>query len=249
MRQDIGKLIEHWSKGYVKGDVKQDAIVQGLASLPSNVAVYAAICVYKRLQETDGAYSSNLLNCLIDAAQASQQRISNVFGHINDQRLRVQALERDIGDYYYWDSRCFKAIKKHIETAKDCVLIDRLDLPFKPSKAHSPIKYVSSTSWSDLDGHREVTDFRLDIEVQYVEDRDDCYSPKEITKKYEIYVPIELENDCTDKVFKERFEKFLSAAKKKRDQQLKDEILPEVEALVKKHPEMAKRILATMKKK
>ncbi len=183
--------------------------------------------------------------------QNGKKRYGHLLGNPLMLLSRISADEEAVKWHYYNDSRCWKAIQKHIEKTRPCVLID-----LEPNRLHfthhGPCSLKHSYGHPGVTMHFDSYDvgrFSMDFTVSYLYDEDDDYHGERegFGKEYHLAVPLELEDDCTDREFDERFVKWLKvmAVEQKKRLALKD--VSELERLIKKNPDDARRLVAKLK--
>lgn len=176
----------------------------------------------------------------------TKPRTSKLIGHPVAALKAISAMENDVRTYFYYDSRAWRAIHTQIATAPahECFVIDCLtdwngepvDIPFyRGTGAAITIKDVHS--YGDQYPGSSVkpvpsTVFCITIEVDYVTE-----DGERTTRKYEIDVPTELEDDCTTDEFNARWNKWIDYLKAKRRATTGAAEIAELKRLAAKYPD------------
>lgn len=245
LRRDIVKFAGIYLADCLKG--KTEEVVAELLRIPQPQAMYATAFIYldlfnKNPKEADRFWSRISLACDL---RPGKQRNSDLFGHVATALIKLGEDKSAISTYFYWDSRCWKAIRRHIES-DDCVLI-KLDKRY-PIASHRGtgksinLRRTHAYAPQYKEKERIDTHFHMDIEVTY-ERSDNEYVEDEVSYTYGLAVPIGLEDDIDETEFKKRFDKWVEEMRVKRVAEAKEEHLPKLEELVKQFPDDAKRIL------
>jgi hypothetical protein len=141
---------------------------------------------------------------------------SDIIAHMQ----KMGEMESARRKYFYFCSKLWKAIEKHITYEVDCVLIEReADVVVHNSGSSVSLKetHLYSGEWTHpekgLGVLVEATVFSMEIEVTFCpkdeQDRDD---PSFYRKSYYLQPPIELERNFTEKAF----DKWIDGLKKER---------------------------------
>lgn len=142
--------------------------------------------------------------------------------------------------YFRSDSRLWDAIWRNICYADPCV-IDRKGRHVKVY-SEGPGVHLKETkketgTWEG-NGYVPPTTFVMRVEVQY----EDSFGEIE-TQQYSIYPPIDLEDDIEEEEFNGRFKAWVESEAGKREVQNRHKELTQLQALIKKHPDKARRYL------
>jgi hypothetical protein len=170
----------------------------------------------------------------------SKSRTSELHGNIADFLYRLSEDDDMAGRYFYWDSRLWKAIRKHIATEKLCKLIEREPFPILNSSAYYGLNF------------RKVFRYVMEpyvgfvFSVSYYDENED----REFSREYTLPVPLDLvglEYNCSDAQFTKRFNRWMDERYASIQQEQEKQDLPTLEALLKKYPKQARELIRNKK--
>lgn len=227
-----------------KGEIK-DACNR-LAMEHSAATMRVLIDLLNSKHEWVAEFEAEMLSRLQPNANG-KKRFSNMLGNPLILLRRIAADREVVGRYYYHDSRCWRAIERHIEKSDPCVLIVREPLPLHYTSAHGPCSLKPDGVYVHFDSFMKGL-FTIEFTVRYRNTDEDLYEGREgFGKGYHLAVPMELEDDCTDREFDARFDKWLKAKTveyKKERAATKD--VKALKRLIEQNPEEARRILISL---
>ena len=140
----------------------------------------------------------------------------------------TQELRFGIKQYFHHKSIVFEAIKKHIFSAKDCVLIEREGKIACLTHSYYTAVIVESTN-IDLEAETLITN----LKVTYLKNEDDNDN-ETYDKIYAVPVPFQLLN----KFSKEAFNKWIRKLRLKRDAENKQLDIKQLKQLLEKYPDV-----------
>lgn len=166
-----------------------------------------------------------------------QEKIDALEENIISHMKKMREMEKARHEYFYWASLLWKAIRNHIATARDCILIDRKD-EIVIHRGTGPAIGLKEThlyagEWT-VANNDEISQlipskvFAMIVAVEYIPKEETHKEwPNTYREEYELQVPIDLELNFTKKAFNE----WLANLKVIRDAEQKRHDLAELKRL------------------
>jgi hypothetical protein len=178
-----------------------------------------------------------------------RKRISEIEGSPIDTLKQINKLQDQVFKYFYFDSPFTRALRDYINKGKDFFF----ELPYEDCKL-AQVRGNGPTSIGKVQAYStqfkgntpyEVDYFSLEFTVTF---NSEYVGNEEVTKTYEVKVPLALEEPCSEEEFEIRFKDWIEKQKQDLYLKRKEKILKVLDDLEKDSPECKAEIQSLKKR-